>query len=124
MDKNNTLTIEYNSVMDLHYSKEDGHRHLKVPVFYDSKDNSNDTVNFIVDTGAFMTVLTRKTWEQFGFDKKVALAMNVPLTGFTGHIIEGFLLEIPMLLGGKRLDAKVVVPNMHIPNSKNILGGL
>ena len=113
------VNIQYTSVVDLHY-RPDGHRHLKIPVFYNTDENNNNSIDFILDTGAYLTVLTKRTAELFGFDKLLPLAVNVPLTGFAGYKVEGDLIEIPILLGGKRLIAKVVVPYVHITN--NILG--
>jgi len=106
-------------VMDLPY-EDDGHRHLRVPVFYETGNNSNLPVDFILDTGAYLTVLTKITAELFGFDKLRPLARNIPLTGFAGFKVSGDLLEIPTLLGDKRIEAKVVVP--YVDTEDNILG--
>lgn len=113
------VNIQYDSTIDLHY-RSDGHRHLNIPVFYNTNENNNNSIDFILDTGAYVTVLTKRTAELFGFDRLIPLAKNLPLTGFAGYKVEGDLIEIPILLGGKRLEAKVVVPYVHIEN--NILG--
>jgi len=113
------VNFRYSSEMDLVYEK-DGHRHLRIPVFYESGSNSNNRVDFIIDTGAYLTVLTRIMAKEFDFDKLTPLSKNVPLTGFAGYRVEGDLIEIPMLLGGKRIAAKVVVP--YVDTADNILG--
>ena len=110
---------QYGAVMDLPL-EDDGHRHLWVPVFYEMGSNSNDTADFILDTGAYLTVLTKRTSGEFGFNKQKPLAKNVSLTGFEGSKVEGDLIEIPMLLGGRRILAKVVVP--YVDTEDNILG--
>ncbi|MDR2598804.1 MAG: retroviral-like aspartic protease family protein [Oscillospiraceae bacterium] len=117
----NSISISYNSALDYLY-KPDGHRHIRVPIFFDKNSYSNDTVDFIFDTGAYLTVLTQKTASIFGFDKITPIQRKIPLTGFADSHCEGDFIEIPgMLLGGKRLeDVKVAIPYVTI--SDNILG--
>jgi len=115
----NTVDFSYTSVMTLSH-KADGHRHLAIPIFYETGNNSNFAVDFILDTGAYLTVLTKMTAELFGFDKLEPLVKKVPLTGFAGFKVEGDLIEIPMLFGGKRIDAKVAVP--YVDTMNDILG--
>ncbi|MCL1819042.1 MAG: retropepsin-like domain-containing protein [Oscillospiraceae bacterium] len=116
----NYLNFAYTSEMDLEYRAEDGHRHIMIPVFYKDNSYSNDTVDFIIDTGAYITVLTKETALMFGFDKLEPIKRNIPLTGFAGFRIEGDLVEISMLLGGRRLvNAKVAIPHEH--TTDNIL---
>ena len=115
----NQVNFQYNSVMDLIH-RADGHRHMSVPVFYETKNNTNNNADFILDTGAYLTVLTKMTASRFGFDKLTPLSRKVPLTGFAGYKVEGDLIEIPMLLGSRRIEAKVVVP--YVDTEDNILG--
>jgi len=62
------VKFPYSSVIDYVYDV-DGHRHVKVPIFFDKKGYSNYAVDFFFDTGAYLTVLTQKTAKYFGFDK-------------------------------------------------------
>jgi clan AA aspartic protease (TIGR02281 family) len=108
-------------VLTLRYDA-DGHRHIEIPVFYEKGSYSNHAVDFIFDTGAYLTVLTRKTARRFGFDKIVPIRTNIPLTGFADSRCTGDMVAIPrMLIGGRMLgDVKVAVP--HIDTEDDILG--
>jgi len=112
-------TLTFDAVMDLEY-RADGHRHLMVPVFFKEGSHANDKVDFILDTGAYLTVLTLKTAVLFGFDKVTPLKKNIPLTGFAGFSIAGDLIEITMLIGNRKLSAaKVAIP--YVNTTDNIL---
>ena len=121
MQMYNKMSFNYNSAIDYLYDV-DGHRHVSVPVFYDKNSYSNDTINFVFDTGAYLTVLTQFTAESFGFNKLIPVQKNIPLTGFADSKCSGDLIEIPgMLLGGKRLvDVRVAIP--YIDTEDDILG--
>ncbi|MCL2198555.1 MAG: hypothetical protein FWB80_06505 [Defluviitaleaceae bacterium] len=111
--------LTFGSTLDLEY-RTDGHRHLMIPVFFGESSYANDKVDFILDTGAYLTVLTLKTAILFGFDKLPPIKKNIPLTGFAGFSINGDLVEINMLLGNRKLNAaKVVIPYVH--TTDNIL---
>ena len=101
----------YNFVSDIKYEP-DGHRNLKVPVIFDLENNLNEVIDFIFDTGAYITVIARRTAAQFEFDKIVPEKKNIPLTGYAGHEVRGDLIQIPcMLLGNRRVEcARVAVP--------------
>lgn len=117
----NNIPFSYNAALDFIYDA-DGHRHVKVPTFFDKKSYSNYAVDFVFDTGAYLTVLTKKTANYFGFDKIKPNATNIPLNGFAGSRCEGDLVEIPkMMLGGKMLeDVKVAIP--YVDTEDDILG--
>ena len=116
-----TLNFPYNSVLDLSYNA-DGHRHLNIPLFFKKGSYSNEKVDFVFDTGAYLTVLTQKTARIFGFDKIKPISTNIPLTGFADSHCESDLIEIPgMLLGGRMLeDVRVAVP--YVATEDDILG--
>ena len=115
------INFSYNSAIDYRYEV-DGHRHVDVPLFFDKKSYSNLQVDFVFDTGAYLTVLTQLTAELFGFDKITPIQKNIPLTGFADSKCSGDLIEIPgMLIGGKRLvDVKVAIP--YLDTEDDILG--
>ena len=117
----NAMSFQYNSAMHLTYIA-DGHRHIKVPLFYEKGSYSNIAIDFVFDTGAYLTVITQKTARRMGFDKIRPIQTNIPLTGFADSQCEGDLVEIPgMLIGGRMLeDVRVAVP--HIANTDDILG--
>ena len=117
----NEVNFQYNAVLDLKYDA-DGHRHLEVPLFYKKGSYSNEKVDFIFDTGAYLTVLTQKTARLFEFDKIPPIRANIPLTGFAGSHCTGDLVAIPgMLIGGRSLeDVRVAIP--HVDTEDDILG--
>jgi len=117
----NNKNFSYNTAIDYKY-EEDGHRHVDVPLFFDKDSYSNEQVDFVFDTGAYLTVLTKFTAEQFKFDKITPIQTNIPLTGFADSKCSGDLIEIPgMLIGGKRLvDVRVAIP--YIDTEDDILG--
>lgn len=111
---------EYDSVENLTL-EEDGHYHLRVPAFYEYDSHANYIVDFVFDTGAFLTVLTRSTATMLGFIDRFTVRPDIPLTGFSGGC-RADLKEIPgLIIGGKRLTGvKVAVP--HIDTDMDILG--
>ena len=46
-------------VQDLFYEKKTAHYHLYVPVFYRFGENSYSEIEFIFDTGAFLTTISK-----------------------------------------------------------------
>jgi len=116
----NEFIFEYDSVQPLTHD-DDGHYYLHVPAFYGNDDFSNYVINFIFDTGAYITVLSRKTIIRMGLDEKFTVEKNTPLSGFAGKTLVD-IKEIPgFVIGGRRLEGvKVAVP--HINTDENILG--
>jgi len=117
----NNVNFSYTTAIDYKY-EEDGHRHVDIPLFYGKDSYSNHQVDFVFDTGAYLTVLTKYTAEQFGFDKVTPVQTDIPLTGFADSKCSGDLIEIPgMLIGGKILvDVRVAIP--YIDTEDDILG--
>jgi len=115
---NLSFMYDYNENLKL---ENDGHYHLYVPAFHNYNSNSNDTVNFVFDTGAFLTVLTQRTAMRLGFADRFTVQTDIELSGYTGEC-SADLKEIPgFVIGGRRLEGvKVAVP--HIDTDINILG--
>ena len=114
-----SLSFNYNAVEKFKYS--DGHYHLLIPLFFSVKNYSNHRADFLFDTGAYLTVITRRTAVLFEFDKIRPVKEDISLNGFVGSCT-GSLIEIPgMVLGGHRLtNVRVAVP--HVDTKVNILG--
>jgi len=47
--------------------EDDGHYHLYVPAFYEFDGYANHEIDFIFDTGAYLTVIARSVAKRFGF---------------------------------------------------------
>ena len=57
------VSFDNNSIVSL--ERKDGHLHLYFRMIH----TGNNTESFILDTGAFMTVLSRNTALSYGYDK-------------------------------------------------------
>ena len=53
----NVLTLRYDSVENLTY-EDDGNYHIRIPTFFEFASFSNERVDFVFDTGAYITVLS------------------------------------------------------------------
>ena len=90
-------------------------------MFYEFGSYSNDMIDFIFDTGAYITVLSRKAAYIRGFDESYTIQANVPLAGFAGGCMTDIKSIPGFIIGNKRLEnVKVAVP--HIDTDENILG--
>ena len=115
------ISFQYSSELDLQY-KADGHRHIRVPMFFNKVSFINHAVYFIFDTGAYLTVLSRKTARKLGYDKIKPIQSRIKLTGFADSQCEGDLVEIPaMMIGGRMIeDVRVAIP--YVVTEDDILG--
>lgn len=116
-----SMILEYNSIEDLTYNESDGHYHLHVPIFREHDTYSNIGVDFVFDTGAFLTVLTQDSATRLGFTNCFTIQKDIQLSGFAGGCLAD-LKEVPgFVIGGRKLEGvKVAVP--HINTDANILG--
>ena len=117
---NNQLIFKYDSVENLTYES-DGNYHILIPTFFEFGSYSNERVDFIFDTGAYITIISRSQAKIHGFDGAYTIQKNVPLSGFAGNCLTD-IMKIPgFVIGGHRLEGvKVAVP--HIDTDVNILG--
>ena len=114
------ITFEYDSVENLTY-EEDGNYHIRIPTFYEYGSYSNDKVDFVFDTGAFITVISRREAYLRGFSDEYTIQANVPLAGFAGGCLTDIKSIPGIIIGNRRLEGvKVAVP--HLDTDVNILG--
>jgi predicted aspartyl protease len=113
------MEYEYDAVSPLYYKK-DGHYHIYVPTFLEFNNYANDDIDFIFDTGAFITVVTIQTSLVFGFNKLPSIK-EVTLTGYTGSC-HADIKSIPGLIIGGRIFENVKVAIPHENSEHNILG--
>ena len=116
----NSLTFNYAAAERL-IIEDDGHYHIQIPTFYEFGNFSNESIDYIFDTGAFITVLTLKVARFLGFADKYTIRANVTMDGFAGSCLTD-IKDIPgMVIGGRRLESvKVAVP--QVDTDMNILG--
>jgi len=120
------MQFQYDSSENILYREEEGHYYIPIPAFYAKESHANDTITFMLDTGAYLTVITPYTAEWFGFNKLTPINPDIILRGYAGEC-KAALVEIPgLVIGGKILDGvKVAIPKMTEQsgiNSVNILG--
>ena len=100
---------------------DDYHYYLEIPVLYDSENHLNEKIHFLIDTGAFITVINKATSGLLTFDKLPSIVEGFSLTGFAGSC-SASIKEIPGLVIGGRLikGVRVAIPNETTKH--NILG--
>jgi len=116
----NFLSVKYTSIETFDYDI-DGHYHIFVPTFYSQSSYSNDRINYIFDTGAYITVINKEIAAIFGFDLLPPIVSNIALKGFAGECT-GDMKIIPGLIIGSYMlkNIKVAIPYADIKS--NILG--
>lgn len=67
-----SITLKYEAVDNLTY-EDDGNYHIYLPTFYEFGSYSNDVVDFVFDTGAYITVVTRQDAALLGFLNKYTI---------------------------------------------------
>jgi predicted aspartyl protease len=118
---NNTIQFRYDAIEDIAYEESEGHYYLHIPAFFTLNSYANRRINFILDTGAYLTVISRHTAIRFGFDKLSPIHSDINLSGFAGTC-KGDLIETPgLIIGGKILEGvRVAIPKAT--EGMNILG--
>jgi len=114
------IFIEYRAEEHLVFG-EDCHYYLDVPVFYNIENYLNERVQFLFDTGAYITIINRATSALFEFDRLPSIIDEFPLTGFAGSCNASVKVIPWMAIGGRLLKGvKVAIP--HEVTKHNILG--
>ena len=100
---------------------EDGHYYVFPHIVFNVDINLNRKVRFMLDTGAFITVLTPETAKFVKHENWKMISDSYTLTGFAGSG-KAMLKQIPKLVIGDRslTDVKVAIPYKKI--KYNILG--
>ncbi len=104
------LNVYFDDDNYIELKRSNGHFYLSVPIVRVGS-NLDEHINFILDTGAYITVISRRTAKRCGYDK-IKPSGIVQLSGFTGSE-PADLIEIPaMKIGGKvLLGVKVLIPH-------------
>ena len=110
---------DINNHMRVGYRRYKGHVYLSVPIVFEGS-KSNDMIDFIYDTGAFITTINRRLYEAYKLDKLVRHEKK--LNSYTGTT-EGYMFQIPGLIIGQRLLTGVwaFTPKSH-EITQNLLG--
>ena len=81
------------------YTRRKGHVYLDVRIVCEGSTDA-DKINFMYDTGAYITVINKERYEWFGLDKLPR--REGVIGGYTGST-PGYIFQIPGLVIGKRL---------------------
>lgn len=104
------VTYDFNEWQFAEFERENGHMVIRVYVYVDDLNVSN--VDMVLDTGAFVTVLSKETAIDAGLP--LGTGKPVSLRGFSYEhdTIQGELIELPRIVVGKHFiyDVKVVIP--------------
>jgi len=95
------------------YKRKKGQVYLDVQVVCEGSTDS-DKIDFMYDTGAFLTVINREIYEWFGLHKLPR--KEVTISGYIGST-PGYMFQIPGLVIGKRLLSGVWA---FTPKSKDV----
>ena len=91
------LTIDDNTKVE--YNRSKGHVYVDIPIVCESSTDS-DRINFMYDTGAYITVINREMYEWHGLDKLPR--RGATMGGYVGSTA-GYIFQIPGMRIGKRL---------------------
>ncbi|MCL2662403.1 MAG: retroviral-like aspartic protease family protein [Oscillospiraceae bacterium] len=114
------LKFKYRSEEQLFFLRR-SHYHLDVPVIYSMEYRHNRIIRFLLDTGAYVTIINRETSLFLKLDALPVLIEDFPLTGLSGSI-DASLIEIPGLVIGDRTLKSVKVAIPHEDTKYCILG--
>jgi len=106
-----TLIIDEKTKMD--YERIKGHVYLSVQIVCEGSTDE-DKIDFLYDTGAYLTVINRNRYEWFGLHKLPRKAVTIG--GYNGST-DGYMFQIPGLKIGNRLLSGVWA---FTPKSKDI----
>ncbi|MCL2189335.1 MAG: retroviral-like aspartic protease family protein [Defluviitaleaceae bacterium] len=92
-----TLTIDDKTRVE--YNRSKGHVYIDIPIIREGGTNS-DRINFMYDTGAYITVINREMYEWYGLNKFPRRAAT--MGGYVGST-PGYIFQVPGMKIGKRL---------------------
>ena len=114
------MSIRYKCIESLPLKK-DGHYHILVSSVPFGANMLKSEIDFVFDTGAFITVITKETAGFFGFDKLEILDKDIELSGYVGKCLAN-KVRIPSLTFGGWTQENVPALIPQADTSMNILG--
>jgi len=109
------VTVSFQGDDFISLRRESGHLYLFAQLYHEGASDEGGLVNLILDTGAYLTVLSRSTAIRCGFDKLPSKV--VPLNGFGGRGELADAVRIPSL---KILNKLVTDVPVLIPHRKDL----
>jgi hypothetical protein len=104
------MTVHFGNENFYKLERQDGLLYVTVNTVYSGSPADGSKLKLVLDTGAYMTVISRGTAIECGFDKLPK--KTTTLSGFGGSIAVDFV-RIPglLLLGKLRMDVPVLIPH-------------
>ena len=113
------INLKFRNRQKLLFDK--AHYSLEVPIVLDKESRYNKSIFFILDTGAFVTIINNETANRYKIDLLPIKVKDHPLGGFAGSTKVN-LVEVPQFIIGDRTIPDVVVAIPQIETTQNILG--
>jgi len=113
------INLKFRNKQEVEFKKT--HYYIKVPVILDPQSRFNEPISFIVDTGAFLTVINKRTAKRCKLDLLPVKTKDYQLGGFAGST-KVDLIKVPQFILGDRTITDVVVAIPQIETTQNILG--
>jgi len=88
-----------NNRMFVKYERQKGHVYIDIPIIFEGS-TKEDIINFVYDTGAYITVINRERYLKYSLDKLPRYETNIG--GYSG-LTPGYIFQIPGLIIGQRL---------------------
>ena len=113
------ININFRSKQKLFFEK--AHYYIEIPIILDKESRINKPISFIVDTGAFVTIINRRTAKSLEIDLLPVKTKDHPLGGFAGST-KVDLVEVPQLIIADRTITDIIVAIPQIETTQNLLG--
>ncbi|MDR2599296.1 MAG: retroviral-like aspartic protease family protein [Oscillospiraceae bacterium] len=114
------MTVYFDDSNYIQIQRQGGHHYITIRAVYTGSDVGGTDVDFILDTGAFMTVISRDIAKEFGYDKLPKVSAKIK--GYSGEVSADFV-RIPGLkvLEPLLTDVPVLIPHSN-EHKLNVLG--
>ena len=114
------MTVYFDDRNSLDIQRIGGHLYITICALYAGSDIDGTEISFILDTGAFITVISRDIANRFGYDKLPKVPGKIK--GYSGEVAADFV-RIPGLkiLEPFMIDVPVLIPH-NTDLKHNILG--
>jgi clan AA aspartic protease (TIGR02281 family) len=114
------MTVYFDDNSYIQIQRQDGHHYITIRAVYAGSDIDGTDIDFILDTGAFMTVISRDIAREFGYDKLPKVTAKIK--GYSGEVPADFV-RIPGLkvLEPLLTDVPVLIPHSS-EHKQNVLG--
>jgi hypothetical protein len=113
------LTLTFNDKTKVEFTRDKGQVYLNIPIVCEGSTDG-DSIEFIYDTGAYITVINRERYENYGLDKLPRRETSIG--GYVG-LAPGYVFQIPgLIIGNKLLSGVWAFTPISMEIKQNLLG--